>query len=316
MTSYFSRARSGALALVLALAMAVVALVSGGSPARADTGGNSISHAFLNLGSFGTETGQNQYRAFLQSIQNAAGHPFRNNVFQTQGSSNALIAVDVTTSDGSRVRLLLTPDNLYVRGFITRTGRIWAFSPGGDPYSLFNDIQTLSNIGADVSLLEPGPNGVTGNIGTLGFGSDYTSMTQAADRNRTEMPISFADLTGSVEQLANYAGGNDQATARSLMFMIQFVSEATRINQIRGTMLAAIGGAPRIVGLSTAQLSYENRWGQLSQYAIDVTNNPAIPPRTIGSAGTLSNFGQVAQFLATMLGVPAENTGSLSHDEL
>jgi hypothetical protein len=75
------------------------------------------------------------------------------------------------------------------------------------------------------------------------------------------------------------------------------------------------GGAPQITGLPDAQLSYENNWGRLSQYAIDVTNNSAIAPRTIGSAGTLSNFGQVAQFLSTMLGVPSEETGSTGHDE-
>ena len=130
------------------------------------------------------------------------------------------------------------------------------------------------------------------------------------------MQISFADLNGSVNQLANYNGGDTVTTARSLMFMIQFVSEATRINQVRGTMLAAMGGAPQITGLPDAQLSYENNWGRLSQYAIDVTNNSAIAPRTIGSAGTLSNFGQVAQFLSTMLGVPSEETGSTGHDEL
>jgi hypothetical protein len=95
---FFSRARSAALALVLALAMAVAVLVSVDSPAQADTGGNSISHTFINLLPAPGVTLQNQYRAFLLSIQNAAGHPFRGNVFQLQGPSNALIAVDVTSS--------------------------------------------------------------------------------------------------------------------------------------------------------------------------------------------------------------------------
>jgi hypothetical protein len=141
-------------------------------------------------------------------------------------------------------------------------------------------------------------------------------MTRAAGRTRQGMPISYNDLMGSVNQLANYGGGDGQSTARSLMFMIQFISEATRINQVRGTMLTAMGTDARATGLPTAQLSYENDWGQLSQYAIDVTNNSATSPRTIGSAGLLTNFGQVAQFVATILGVPSESTGNQGHDEL
>jgi hypothetical protein len=316
LTRYFVRARSVALAFILALAMAVVALVSVGSPAEADTGGNSISHAFINLLPVPGVTSQNQYRAFLLSIQNAAGHPFRGNVFQLQGPSNALIAVDVTSSTGHRLRLLVTPDNLYVRGFITQSGAIWQFNPGGDPYDLLNNINTLRQNGADTSLIGNGDPAAPAFVQTLAFGSDYNSLTQAAGRGRQQMQISFADLNGSVNQLAGYNGGNVQATARSLMFMIQYVSEATRINQVRGTMLAAMGGAAQITGLPVAQLSYENNWGRLSQYAINVSNNTATAPQTIGSAGTLSNFGQVAQFLSTMLGVPSEETGSTGHDEL
>jgi Ribosome inactivating protein len=316
LTRYFSRARSGALALVLALAMAVVAFVSVGSPARADTAPNSISHAFINLQSSPSAAMQSQYRTFLQSIQSAAGHPFRNNVFQLQGPSTALLAVDVTSSSGQRVRLLLTPDNLYVRGFITQQNVIWIFRPGNDPYNLEGNIQTLLSRGANLGLLDNGNAASARRFQTLGFGSDYTSMTQAAQRGRSTMPISFNDLNGSVNQLANYGGNNNTGTARSLMFMIQFVSEATRINQVRGIMLTAIGTNNRIVGLPPTQESLENDWGQLSRYAIDVTNNSAIAPRSIGAAGTLSNFGQVAAFLSTMLGVPSEATGSQSHDEL
>jgi hypothetical protein len=311
LTSYFSKARSGALALVLVLAMAVAALVSVGSPAQAETGPNSISHTFLNLLPAPGVTSQNQYRTFLLSIQNAAGLPFRGNVFRLQDPTNALIAVDVTSSAGNRVRLLVTPDNLYVRGFIAQDGAIWQFNPGGDPYRLVDDLNALAQNGADMSLI-----GNNLGVNTLSFGSDYNSMTQAAGRGRQQMQISFADLNGSVNQLATYTGGNPQATARSLMFMIQFVSEATRINQVRGTMLAAMGGAAQITGLPVEQLSYENNWGRLSQYAIDVTNNSATPPRTIGSAGTLSTFGEVAEFLSTMLGVTSEETGSTGHDEL
>jgi Ribosome inactivating protein len=317
LTSYFTRARSRALALVLALAMAVAALVSVGSPALAVTPANSISHAFINLQDSPSATMQSQYRTFLQSIQNAAGSPFRGSVFRLQQPSTALIAVDVTSSSGHRVRLLLTPDNLYVRGFITQSGTIWQFSPGGDSYDLTQDLNTLFANHADLSLI--GTGGVSNNEGTvnqLAFGSDYTSMQAAAGRGRSTMPISYNDLNGSVNQLAFYAGGDTQATARSLMFMIQFVSEATRLNQVRGTMLTAMGTFDVQQGLPAEQESLENRWGQLSQYAIDVTNNSAIAPRTIGAAGTLTNFGQVAAFLSTMLGVPSEETGSPNHDEL
>jgi hypothetical protein len=53
---------------------------------------------------------------------------------------------------------------------------------------------------------------------------------------------------------------------------------------------------------------------QLSRYAIDLTNNSATISRTIGSAGTLNNFGNVAQFVATILGVPSESTGNKAQE--
>jgi hypothetical protein len=99
------------------------------------------------------------------------------------------------------------------------------------------------------------------------------------------------------------------------MFMIQFVSEATRINQVRGQMLAALQDTNTRF-LPTADLSLENNWGALSQYAVDVTNNSTTGPRTIGAAGTLSSFSDAAKWLSTMLGVPAASTGNQRHDEL
>ena len=126
------------------------------------------------------------------------------------------------------------------------------------------------------------------------------------------MTIGWNDLNGSINQLATYNGGNTQATARSLMMMVQFTSEATRLNQVRGDILATTLSTvnPPSLFLPTRDLSLENNWGALSQYAVDVTNNSTIPPRTIGAAGTLSNFGEVATFLSTMLRVPAESTAT------
>lgn len=71
-------------------------------------------------------------------------------------------------------------------------------------------------------------------------------------------------------------------------------------------------------GLPANDESLENDWGQLSQYAINVTNNSATAPQTIGAAGTLSNFGQAAAILSTILGAggPSQVAGGQSHDEL
>ena len=66
-----------------------------------------------------------------------------------------MIAVNVTSSSGHRVRLLLTPDNLYVRGFIAENGAIWEFNPGNDPYNVQITLNTLRQNGADQFDREP-----------------------------------------------------------------------------------------------------------------------------------------------------------------
>ena len=130
------------------------------------------------------------------------------------------------------------------------------------------------------------------------------------------MPISWFDLNGSVDQLATYTGNNPQATARSLMFMIQYTSEAARFYDVEGIMRTAMRTDQRQQGLPDRQQSLENNWGQISQYAYDVTNNPSTPPRNIGGVGTFNSFNDVARTVPILLGSLFEVTGSFSHDEL
>ena len=194
---------------------------------------NQIGHVWLNFGAVASQTQQSQYIAFIGSIRRAVGYEFRNGVFATQNAGNELVRVDLTSPDDQTIWLWITPNNLYVRGVTAANGKTYTFNDGD--YFLSYAMTRLGNNG----LLPAGP---LRSFGTLQFGSNYDSLGQAADRGRESMPISIDDLIGSVNQLAALTGVvNQQATARSLMFLIQFTSEAARFTDVAGVFEDVMG---------------------------------------------------------------------------
>lgn len=147
-----------------------------------------------------------------KSLRQAAGHNYRNNVMITQDTDTTneldegLIRLTLWRN-GQQLILWLTPTDLYERGFTNNNGVTFQFND--TDYKLVNALNQIPNSGIGVGHL------------TMSFGSNYNSMTQAAGRGRGEMPISWNDLTGSFDNLANTTnpyGANQQNVARSLMF--------------------------------------------------------------------------------------------------
>ena len=122
--------------------------------------------------------------------------------------------------------LWLTPNNLYVVGFQNQNGRSWDLS--GNAPRLVRTMESIQLVAGT------GP-GNGSNLasrqqyqGQLPFGGNYISLSHAAQRGRDAMPFSFQQLIDSVNNLATTpnAPADSLNVARSLMFMIQFTSEA------------------------------------------------------------------------------------------
>ncbi|MER5353680.1 ribosome-inactivating family protein [Kitasatospora sp. NPDC002551] len=294
-------------ALLVALATSLLAP----GPARADVNDHDIGHVWLNLGSPGSSA-QNNYAAFVNSLRQAAGHEYRNGVWQTQSQpTSRLIRIDLTSPDGRTVWLWVTPHDLYLRGFTSQAN--------GTTY-FFNDFTDFPNLFQALSghLLLP-PNH---SLSQLSFGSNYNAMRQAAGRGRESMPIGWNDLTASIDNLASTGypyGAAQQNVARSLMFMIQFTSEAARFWDVYGVTRDIQGGnRPVYQGLPERQQYLENSWDQISRYAYDVSNNPNTPPVNVTGVGMFYSFGDVQRWMAMLIGVTSQvsSTGDWNHAEL
>jgi hypothetical protein len=284
----------------------------GSEPAAADVPNSSIAHVFLDLNGQTSDTLRSQYLAFLRSLRAAAGHQFRSGVAQTQtDTTNRLIRVDINHFE-HRMSLWLTPNNLYVVGFTNADGLSWDFNDNAE--RLDETMFAIQRNGGS------GP-GNGGNLaspqqyqGQLRFGGNYNSLTRAADRGRENMPISFTELTRVVDNLATIGNPDEDArtVARSLMFMIQFTSEAARFWDVQSLMWRALGrqgsnpfpgpAGPSFDGLPTQTQALENAWDRISQYAYQITQNPRTG-RTLLVAGLiLRNFFDVQRVIAQLIG--------------
>jgi hypothetical protein len=300
----------------------------GSGTAVADVPENSIAHVFLDIRNVSSDTLQSQYLTFLQSLRAAAGHEFRDGVQQTQtDTTNRLIRVDINDLRSSnptevrRMSLWLTPNNLYVVGFQNRMGLSWDFNDNTPRLdTTMQSIQNLGGIGPGNGGNLPSPGGYQS---PLPFGGNYISLRRAAQRDRDAMPFSFQQLINSVNNLATTtdAPADSVNVARSLMFMIQFTSEAARFvpvqNFMRDNVLRDLSNNPPTThGLPRLQQNLENYWARISQFAYQVTQNAHthIPALVIPAVGTLHNFRDIQRLIAQLIGSTKQVPFSYSPD--
>ncbi|MFZ4841241.1 ribosome-inactivating family protein [Mycetocola saprophilus] len=280
------RRRGGILLTVLALILGLIAtsLGAGATSARADT--NGVTDVYMNLGANPSGDQGRQYSQFITSLRNAAGHQFRNGVYQSQYSLGGLIRLTLTRGD-DRVVLWITPQDLYVRAFTNRYGQTFALNDMSD---IFGTMRAYN--------INPGAETI------LGFGGGYDSLRNTAGRGRESMPLSYYDLTGSIVNLArstNPSGNSARDAARSLMMLIQYTSESARFNDVYGVMSDITRSNSHYAGLPALQQALENSWGQMSTYAQNVTANPNTPGRDIAGVGHLGSFADVARYVALLV---------------
>ena len=304
------------LSLISALAFSVMACLGGAGSASADTPSYWVSHIYMTMSGVGNSAQQGSYGQLVASLRNAAGHQWRNGIMIAQvPASHALIRMDLSTPSGAVVQLWFTPDNLYLRGFTTASGATYSFND----FDLRGAMQPASGFGNSGML--PAAAWGQGAYYVLPFGSDYNSLTNAANQGRQNMTISYQGMWNTLYQLA-YADqdqASNQAIASDLMFMIQFTSESARFYDVFGVMNDIMGNGNQVYnGLPAAQQELENNWAQMTQYAISVSNGTYPAPLYVGPhVDQITNFTAVQARLA--LGIApniVSPTGDWNHAEL
>jgi hypothetical protein len=279
------KARTKALAVMVAAAIGVGGVVTGG-PAVAQVPPNTVRTVEWTLTEPNVLT-RISYSTFLAGLRNLVSVQSSDGGLQTQNDSTGLVRVRLT-AQGRTVTLWVQASTLYVLGFET---------PGGTVLWFNDNPQGTGGPGSEIRILP--------------FGGNYNHLVAAAGRDRDQMPISWYDVSGSITQLAtiNYtallAGDLNvrRATARSLMLLINMVSEAARLNDVEGTFRAAMNTWDLVrIGLPFAQQHLENNWGTLSNYFYQVGHGNLYPAPYIDGVGAVIGRDQVRRYVRVLLG--------------
>ncbi|MFF4249369.1 ribosome-inactivating family protein [Streptomyces sp. NPDC001822] len=292
------------VSLFAALLIAAVSLISGIGPAKADTRGN-VGHVWFDAVANPDQSAQARYRSFIESLRAAAGHTYRGStsITQTDGGDTvpALIRVDVNlppaNGQAAHLRLWLSPGNLYLRGFTTQNNVTWSFND----FNLQATMNSLRNTSGG-GLLPP----ANAQYGTLRHNSNYAQIENFAQTNRDALTFNYQGLWNSFFQLAYVDGPNNgtnpAATARSLLFMTQFVSEAARFHDVFGVMNdIASSRSATYHGIGDLQHSLENNWGPLSRFGVSITNGTSAAPVQVNATTRVTTWQDETRYVAMLL---------------
>lgn len=296
-----SQHRRRRVSILSAVTLALAGVVGTSTAAFADTDG--VNHVYMNIDASGSESQQSSYGGLIDSLRRAVAHDWRNGVRQAQwGDHNGIIQLTLTHAEQGTLTLWIQPQNLYVLGFTNRDGDTWAFQDEGN--NLFGRLRAMN--------INPGTER------TLNFGGNYSSLSQAAGRGREAMSISYNDFWGSFSNLVSTTdptGGAQQNVARSLMFMIQYTSEAGRFNDVYNLMSRITRSSQETQdGLSNFQQNLENNWAAISLYGARVTNDPTTPAQDIPQVANLSSFNDVSRLLAVAISQSWSRTDTGAYD--
>lgn len=287
------------LAILLALLAAVSGLLlPGAKPAGADTPFNRISFTYMEVESWGNADYAESYHALIASIRNAAAHRLRDDVFETQDERVSLMSVRLY-SGNTWLRLWIEPHNLYLRGFTNIHGTFMAADPEYNLRDTLAQFPTYPSNDQNTGFVYDPAGG-----GTLPFNSTYGSINRAADRDRADLPISAQSAWNYFYQLAYvqrpWEGNARRATASSYLFFTQFISEATRFDDIYYYMHAAVGDSNwRRDGMGENQIAMANNWARISDWARAYLGPTHPGPLVIIGLHVINNWEQLRRVLNT-----------------
>ncbi|WP_181434583.1 MULTISPECIES: ribosome-inactivating family protein [unclassified Curtobacterium] len=275
-------------------ALTMGSLAGGAEAASAQVPDPSLTLAgSLDLNDYASSQVSADYNRLVGALEDLSSVRSWDGGFQTQngGGHGAIITAQITAHDSSgnphALTLYFHAENLYLAG-IRRAGDPAAY--------FFSDDQ-----------------GWGGGYVSIGLAGNYNALTQAAGRGRSAMPISWNDINASVLQLAtapgNYSAGivPRQATARSLLLLIQMFSEAARFPAIQAHFANALYNNSRTNGLTLGEEHLENNWSALSSYSYAQHHNQNPAPITItGNNGStyayINTANAVRRYVRILLG--------------
>lgn len=269
--------------------------------AYADTPGfgPDISYIQLSLSGSAGPTQQSNYTGMINTLRNAAGHSYRNNVDQTQSNTYGLVSLDLVLPSNTNVTLWFTASNMYLVGFTNTYGTTYQF----------NDYDLMGTLNTRYDTNNPS--------NTLGFSSNYISLSGAAGQDRGGMQISYNAVWNAAYNLAYYTPSQGyMQVARSLLMMIQMTSESARFYDVYGMFSnIMLNPGSNYDGVPALQQNLENSWDPISTWATSISNDSTTPPLTVNGVGTLYSFSDAARYCA-LINTPNSNNDGWGHTEL
>lgn len=272
---------------LLALAFAALVVVAGfGAPkAQADTPDGTTKAVVLKL--LRNYSGENvgPYHTALIHLRQAAGRIYRDDVYITQAAPPGLVALRIhDAGDNELVSVYLNPANLYIGGFRSKSGQLFAFNDASE------NVRTEMGRGGQVNILNFG--GSTGSLITAAGGEPTIESIDGL--------INSANNLGNTTNLATANGSQKAGIAAAMIKFSGAFSEAARFSDFRDQWDPVIAGRMGgsyfpIMTNSLGELSAA--WGTISKFALDINDVPGTPPVTVDGVGKFSTWADVQNHL-------------------
>nr|3D7W_A Chain A, Beta-galactoside-specific lectin 1 [Viscum album] len=243
------------------------------------------------------QTTGEEYFSFITLLRDyVSSGSFSNNIPLLRQSTvpvsegQRFVLVELTNAGGDTITAAIDVTNLYVV----------AYEAGNQSYFLSD-----APAGAETQDFS----GTTSS--SQPFNGSYPDLERYAG-HRDQIPLGIDQLIQSVTAL-RFPGGQTKTQARSILILIQMISEAARFNPILWRARQYINSGASFLP-DVYMLELETSWGQQStqvQHSTDgVFNNPIALAIAPGVIVTLTNIRDVIASLAIMLFVCGERPSS------
>ncbi|MGW4464036.1 ribosome-inactivating family protein [Micromonospora sp. NPDC004704] len=214
---------------------------------------------------YGRQMAAQDYVNMITSLRRVAGHDLVNRVGETTDRGQRVIEIRVLRNGAHNLSIYLWARSLYVIGFWART------TPGQVGHRFFND-PAVNGAAGILGIPQPPRLPWTGNYATTPGGSYREDMRYTAKH----LNDAIYTLEGMPAQLN---GSNPQRThlAQEMIRLIGAVAEAARFGAIENFVYHRIRDRGDI-GLGTENRELENNWARLSDWILDIVDNPTTAP--------------------------------------
>jgi hypothetical protein len=257
--------------------------------ARADTPNGTTKVLRLTLDTEYNTDNTQRYQDVITQLRQAAGQIWTSgDVYRTQTGPAGLIALRILQQDGrEQVTLYLNPNNLYIGGFRTRSGELYAFSDASP------NVRNEMSRGGPLNILD--------------FGGSYTGLRRVINQSEGYGEPRYANLD-VMSTAAESLGGVPDRYARktiavTMMFFTGAFSEGARFTVYRDAYSHVMNGHNTLlteISNNTLQ-QLRAHWPGLSRWMQDVVKGLHPAPYYINPIGTFRTYGDARVYLRTVL---------------